>query len=129
MLPLDDRVVERLSAAVSGRPQLVTGTQQRLYAGMGRLSEHSVVSIKNVSHAVTAEITVPAENVQGVIIAQGGSIGGWSLYVKEGDSATATTSSVSSGSSWGPTASWRRVSSRCGWSSRTTVPVWARAAP
>ena len=84
VLPLDDRVAERLSAAVSGRPQLVTGTRQRLYAGMGRLSEHSVVSIKNVSHAVTAEITVPAENAQGVIIAQGGSIGGWSLYVKEG---------------------------------------------
>ena len=84
MLPLDDRVAERLSADVSGRPQLVTGTRQRLYAGMGRLSEHSVVSIKNVSHAVTAEITVPAENAQGVIIAQGGSIGGWSLYVKDG---------------------------------------------
>ncbi len=84
VLPLDDRAVERLSATVSGRPQLITGTRQRLYAGMGRLSEHSVVSIKNVSHAVTAEITVPAENAQGVIIAQGGSIGGWSLYVKEG---------------------------------------------
>ena len=84
VLPLDDRVAERLSAAVSGRPQLVTGTRQRLYAGMGRLSEHSVVSIKNASHAVTAEITVPADDAQGVIVAQGGSIGGWSLYVKEG---------------------------------------------
>ena len=84
VLPLDDRVAERISAAVSGRPQLITGTRQRLYAGMGRLSEHSVVSIKNVSHAVTAEITVPADNAQGVIIAQGGSIGGWSLYVKDG---------------------------------------------
>jgi arylsulfatase len=52
-----------------------------------RLSENSVVNIKNTSHAVTAEIVVPsngARGAQGVIIAQGGSIGGWSLYVKDG---------------------------------------------
>ena len=51
---------------------------------MGRLSENSVVSIKNKSHAVTAEVAVPAGGAEGVIIAQGGSIGGWSLYLKEG---------------------------------------------
>jgi arylsulfatase A-like enzyme len=85
VLPLDDRVAERILPAVAGRPQLVTGSRQRLFAGMGRLSESSIVSIKNTSHAVTAEIVVPDEGVlQGVIIAQGGSIGGWSLYVKDG---------------------------------------------
>jgi hypothetical protein len=51
---------------------------------MGRLSENSVVNIKNKSHAVTAEIVVAERGVQGVIIAQGGGIGGWSLYVKDG---------------------------------------------
>ena len=51
---------------------------------MGRLSENSVVNIKNKSHAVTAEIVVPDRGAQGVIIAQGGNIGGWSLYVKDG---------------------------------------------
>ncbi len=51
---------------------------------MGRLTESSVVSIKNKSHAVTAEIVVPDGGAQGVIVAQGGSIGGWSLYVKDG---------------------------------------------
>jgi arylsulfatase len=84
VLPLDDRAAERLSAEVSGRPVLVKGDRQRLYAGMGRLSEHSVVSIKNRSHAVTADIVVPEDGAQGVIIAQGGSIGGWSLYVRDG---------------------------------------------
>lgn len=82
VLPLDDRAAERLSAEVSGRPELVRGTRQRFYEGMGRLSEHSVISIKNVSHAVTAEVTV-GDTSSGVIIAQGGSIGGWSLYVKD----------------------------------------------
>ena len=63
---------------------LVHGERQRLFGGMTRLSEHSVVSIKNKSHAVTAEIVVPDGGAQGVIIAQGGSIGGWALYVVDG---------------------------------------------
>jgi hypothetical protein len=43
-----------------------------------------VINIKNKSHSVTAEIVVPASPAQGVIIAQGGNIGGWSLYAKDG---------------------------------------------
>ena len=84
VLPLDDRVAERILPEVAGRPMLVKGARQRLFGGMGRLSENSVVSIKNKSHAVTAELEVPDDGVQGVIVAQGGSIGGWSLYAKEG---------------------------------------------
>jgi hypothetical protein len=84
VLPLDDRVAERILAQVAGRPMLVKGNRQRLFGGMGRLSESSVVSIKNTSHAVTAEIEVPEGGAQGVIVAQGGSIGGWSLYAKDG---------------------------------------------
>jgi hypothetical protein len=84
VLPLDDRGAERILAEVAGRPTLVKGDRQHLYGGMGRLSESSIVSIKNKSHAVTAEIEVPEGGAQGVIIAQGGSIGGWSLYLKDG---------------------------------------------
>src|SRR5262245_25020517 len=51
---------------------------------MGRLSENSVLNLKNKSHSVTAEIVVPDKGAEGVIIAQGGNIGGWSLYVKSG---------------------------------------------
>jgi arylsulfatase len=51
---------------------------------MGRLSENSVVSIKNRAHSVTAEIEVAEVGADGVIVAQGGSIGGWSLYLKDG---------------------------------------------
>ena len=53
---------------------------------MGRLSESSVLSIKNKSFSVTAEVVVP-EAVDGTIIAQGGRFGGWSLYAKEGRAA------------------------------------------
>jgi arylsulfatase len=84
VLPLDDRVAERLNAVTAGRPQLITGKTQLLFGNMGRLSESSVVSIKNKSHAVTAAIVVPESGAEGVIVAQGGNIGGWSLYAKEG---------------------------------------------
>ncbi len=84
VLPLDDRAAERLNADIAGRPTLVQGNRQLLFGGMGRLTESSVVSIKNKSHAVTAEVVVPDGGAQGVIVAQGGSIGGWSLYVKDG---------------------------------------------
>jgi arylsulfatase A-like enzyme len=84
VLPLDDRGIERALPEIAGRPTLVKGDRQLLYGGMGRLSENSVVSIKNKSHSVTAEIEVPDRGAEGVIIAQGGSIGGWSLYLKKG---------------------------------------------
>ena len=60
------------------------GNSQLLFGGMGRLTEGSVVNIKNKSHAVTAEIVVPEAGADGVIIAQGGAFAGWSLYTKDG---------------------------------------------
>jgi len=84
VLPLDDRFVERANPELAGRPQLVKGTRQLLFGGMGRLSESSIVNFKNKSHAVTAEVVVPQSGAEGVIIAQGGVTGGWSLYAKDG---------------------------------------------
>ena len=84
VLPLDDRRVERFNADIAGRPQLIHGNTQLIFGGMGRLSENSVIVIKNKSHAVTANITVPERGADGVIIAQGGAFGGWSLYTKDG---------------------------------------------
>jgi arylsulfatase A-like enzyme len=84
VLPLDDRTGERLNAEVAGRPQLIVGTSQLLYGGMRRLTENSVINIKNKSHSVTAEVEVPASGAEGVIVAQGARFGGWSLYAKQG---------------------------------------------
>jgi len=84
VLPLDDRGIERAIPEIAGRPSLIKGNRQLLFGGMGRLSESSIVNIKNKSHAVTAEVVVPEGGAQGVIIAQGGSIGGWSLYLRDG---------------------------------------------
>jgi len=84
VLPLDDRVAERLNPDLAGRPVLLRGNSQLLFGGMGRLSENSVINIKNKSHSVSAQIEVPKSGAEGVIIAQGGNIGGWSLYARNG---------------------------------------------
>jgi arylsulfatase len=84
VLPLDDRQIERINPATAGRPSLIKGNSQLLFPGMGRLSENSVVDIKNKSFAVTSEVDVPEAGAEGVIIAQGGRFGGWSLYATDG---------------------------------------------
>ncbi len=84
VLPLDDRRFERFNSDLAGRPQLVRGNSQILFGGMGRLSENSVVVIKNKSHAVTAQIVVPETGANGVIVSQGGAFGGFVLYAKDG---------------------------------------------
>jgi arylsulfatase A-like enzyme len=84
VLPLDDRRVERFNAELAGRPTLIQGNSQLLFGGMTRLTENSIVVVKNKSHAVSAQIVVPEGGAEGVIIAQGGAFGGWVLYAKEG---------------------------------------------
>jgi arylsulfatase len=84
VLPLDDRRVERFDPGIAGRPLLIHGKSQLLFGGMSRLTENTVINIKNKSHSVTAQIEVPKGGAEGVIVAQGGAFGGWSLYLKDG---------------------------------------------
>jgi arylsulfatase A-like enzyme len=84
VLPLDDRMVEKMNPDTAGRPVLIKGKTQILFGGMGRLSENCVLNLKNKSHSVTAEIVVPQSGAEGVIVSQGANIGGWSLYAKGG---------------------------------------------
>lgn len=84
VLPLDDRRIERFNSDIAGRPQLVKGNAQILYGGMSRLSENSVLNLKNKSHSVTAEVEVPDGGATGVMVAQGGAFAGWSFYLHDG---------------------------------------------
>jgi len=84
VLPLDDRLIEKMSPDTAGRPVLIRGTTQLLFGGMGRLPENCVLNLRNKSHSVTAEIVVPDGGAEGVIISQGANIGGWSLYARDG---------------------------------------------
>ncbi len=85
VLPMDDRVMERLDGAAVGRPDLMTGrSSMTLAEGMSGMMEGVFPNVKNRSKVITAEIEVPANGGNGTVIAQGGRFGGWSLYVKDG---------------------------------------------
>ncbi len=84
-LPIDDRVVERVNAAMAGRPDLMGNrTSLTLSEGMDSMSENVFINIKNRSLSITADVEIPEGGANGVILAQGGRFGGWSLYLKDG---------------------------------------------
>tara|TARA_E500000331_G_scaffold2098_2_gene2183 strand:+ start:901 stop:3369 length:2469 start_codon:yes stop_codon:yes gene_type:complete len=82
--PLDDRLLERLLPEVAGRPTLMGDrTSLTLYPGAININENALLSIKNCSSRVTAEVEI-TEEANGVIFAQGGRFGGWAILVEDG---------------------------------------------
>jgi len=85
VLPIDDRVMERLNGQAVGRPDMMGGrTSITLAEGMTGMMESVFLNVKNKSNIITAEVEVPASGANGTIFAQGGRFGGWSLYAKNG---------------------------------------------
>ncbi len=85
VLPIDDRMIERFDAALVGRPDLMAGrTSLTVYEGMTGMSENVFINVKNRSHTITADVQIPQGGAKGVILAQAGRFGGWSLYMKAG---------------------------------------------
>lgn len=85
VLPIDDRIQERMNPAIAGRPDLMAGrTSLTVYDGMIGMSENVFINVKNQSHTITAHVQAPTGGAKGVILAQGGRFGGWSLYLADG---------------------------------------------
>jgi arylsulfatase len=77
--------VERFNASLAGRPDLMgPRTSLTLYEGMTGIMENVFIDIKGKSYSITADVEVPRGGANGVIIAQAGRFGGWSLYMKGG---------------------------------------------
>jgi arylsulfatase len=85
VLPIDDRSIERLDPEVAGRPDLMSGrTSLTLYDGMTGMLENAFVNVKNRSKTITAKLEIPQAGASGVVLAQAGRFGGWSLYFENG---------------------------------------------
>ncbi len=83
--PIDDRRVERFNPALAGRPDIMDGRKTlTVYPGMKGMTENAFINIKSVAHTVTAEVEVPDNQTNGVILAQAGYFGGWTLHLKDG---------------------------------------------
>lgn len=84
-LPIDDRVIERMNPAIAGRPDILGDRMTlTLYPGMDGMLENTFMNVKNRSKTITAKVAIPKGGANGVILAQGGRFGGWSLYMKDG---------------------------------------------
>ena len=84
VLPIDDRTIERFDPGMAGRPDLMEGrTSLTLYPGMS-VGENAFINLKNSSYRIAASVQAPSAGANGVIIAQGGRFGGWSLFAKGG---------------------------------------------
>ena len=59
-------------------------TSLTVYEGMIGMSENVFINTKNRSHTITADVEIPQGGANGVILAQAGRFGGWSLYMKDG---------------------------------------------
>jgi hypothetical protein len=85
VLPIDERRFERANPAMAGRPDLMAGrTSLTVYPGMEGMTENAFINVKNRSYTITAPVELPDANANGVIIAQAGAFGGWTLYMKDG---------------------------------------------
>ena len=86
VLPIDDRLMERMIAGNVDRPDIMGGRSSLTLAeGMVGMSENVFINIKNRPITLTAEVEIPAgTTANGILIAQGGRFGGWALYVKDG---------------------------------------------
>jgi arylsulfatase len=85
VLPIDDRLIERFNARISGRPDLMgERTSLTVFEGMTGMLEDAFINVKNRSVSITAELGIPAGGANGVLLAQGGRFGGWSLHVRDG---------------------------------------------
>jgi len=85
VLPLDWRGTIRMNAEAMGRPSLVgKRTRATYYPGMVALPDAACLPMLNKSWTITAEVELPDGNAQGMIVTQGGSEGGYGLYLRDG---------------------------------------------
>jgi arylsulfatase len=84
VLPIDDRLMERTSAKLMGRPTVLGDrTSITLGEGMKGMGVDIFIDTRNTSYTITSTVEVSA-NSNGVIVCQGGRFGGFSFYVKNG---------------------------------------------
>ena len=80
VLPLDNRVLKAVVDLKRGRHQ--PGDRFRYFQGRAQVPESAAVNVRNRSHTMTVDVTIPAAGTtDGVLLAQGSALGGWSLHI------------------------------------------------
>ena len=81
VLPLDGRGITRL---MTPRPEMSAPRSKYVYfPGTGEMENANAVNVLNRSYSITAEVEVPKGGAEGVLLAQGGMIGGHTFFVNK----------------------------------------------
>lgn len=82
-LPLDASVATRLAAP---RPGLAFGRREFVYSGhpVTGIVNNAAPNLLNTSYTITAEIDVPDNGAEGMIVTEGGRFGGYGFYLLNG---------------------------------------------
>jgi hypothetical protein len=81
VLPIDNRP---FSAFVFERPtSLPARSSYTYYPSSLAVPEPAAVNVRNRSHRITAHVIVGNEDVEGVLLALGSRLGGWTLFMKD----------------------------------------------
>lgn len=81
VLPLDSRMQTRMGER---KPTAIRGDGPRVfYPGGGPQFEYTAVDVKNRAHVISAEVEIPPQGAEGVLLAHGSWFAGYSLYVKD----------------------------------------------
>jgi arylsulfatase A-like enzyme len=82
VLPLDGRKTARLN--VANRPSLTAGRTHFAYPRGIRIPEGSSPDLKHINHTITANVEIPSQGAEGMLITLGGRFAGYGLFVKDG---------------------------------------------
>ena len=83
VLPLDDRFAQRADPTL--RPSHIRGKTHFEYPpGTIRVGERSSPNTKDVHHTIAAEVEIPQEGAEGVLVCCGGLTGGYTVFMKDG---------------------------------------------
>jgi arylsulfatase len=82
VLPIDSSTLQRM---MTERPQITeTRNSYTFRPGTQTLPPAVAPRVLNRPHSITADVEIPADGAEGVVMSQGTSAGGWSLYMKDG---------------------------------------------
>jgi arylsulfatase len=82
VLPVDGTMIQRMAVE---RPQTSRPrTRFPYYPGLSTVPSLAAAHTLNNSHSIEADVNIPAGGAEGVLIANGGAAGGYTMYMKDG---------------------------------------------
>jgi arylsulfatase A-like enzyme len=80
VLPLDDRgVIRSLEQPGLNRPRTIV----TYHPGMPAVPRANVLNFRNRSYSITADVEIPSEGAEGVLLSLGGRFGGFSFFIQK----------------------------------------------